>query len=70
MQNTNVIRIYEAGLRGLPVATIGEGDLADPYAKPLWQRVSDVWSAIVDVVRETRALQTKLMQDARFKYID
>ena len=70
MQTTNVIRIYETGLRGLPVARIRPGDLADPYAKSPWQRVSALWSTIVDVVRETRALQSKLMQDARFTYID
>jgi hypothetical protein len=68
--NANVIRIYETGLRGLPVERIRPGDLADPYAKSPWQRVKALWSTIVDVVRETRALQAKLLQDARFTYID
>ena len=68
--NANVIRVYETGLRGLPVARIRPGDLADPYGKSLWQRLVAKWSALVDVVRETRALQSKLLQDARFTYID
>ena len=70
MQTANVIRIYETGLRGLPVDRIGAGDLADPYAKSPWQRLVGLWSTLVAVVRETRALQSKLMQDARFTYID
>ena len=70
MQDANVIRIYETGLRGLPVARIRPGDLADPYARSPWQRLKGLWITVVDVVRETRALQAKLLQDARFTYID
>ena len=71
MQNLNVISLYENGLRGRPVARIGAGDLADPYAKSSpWQRVTASWSTLVEIVRETRALQSKLLDGARFTHID
>ena len=61
MQTAHVIRVYETGLRGRPVAHIREGDLADPYGKSPWQRVATLWSTIVDIVRETRALEAQLL---------
>ena len=70
MPNANVIRVYETGLRGRPVRQIGAGDLADPYGKSPWQRIVALWSTIVDVVRETRELQTRLLGRTTYRYID
>jgi hypothetical protein len=61
MQNANVIQLYEAGLRGRPVPRIQPGDLADPYGKSSWQRIVSLWSAIVDVARETREMEERML---------
>lgn len=63
MQTGNVITLYELGLRGRPIETIGEGDLAQPYALPLWQRVKTFVKSVVEVARDSRALEKKLLGD-------
>ena len=70
MQNATVMSLYEAGLRGRPVPRIEAGDLGDPYGKSPWQRVTSVWSTIVDVVRETRELQTSLLGRTTYRFFD
>jgi len=70
VQNANVIRIYETGLRGRPVARIGAGDLAEPYGKSPWQRVKALWSDIAEVVRETRELQARHLGRTHYRYFD
>ena len=70
MQNVNVIRLYESGLRGRPVARIQAGDLADPSGKSPWQRVATLWSTIVEVARESREMQTSLLGRTTYRYFD
>ena len=70
MQNAIVSSLYETGLRGRPVAHIDAGDLADPSGKSPWQRVVTLWSALVDIVRETREMQTRLLGRSTFRYFD
>src|SRR6478735_2185284 len=70
MQNANVIQLYEAGLRGRPVARIQAGDLADPYCKSPWQRAATLWSTIVDLVRETREMETQLLGRTTYRHFD
>jgi hypothetical protein len=67
MQSANVIRVYETGLRGRPVARIRPGDLAEPYGKSPWQRVATLWSTIVDIVRETRELEKQLLGRSTYR---
>ena len=70
MQDLNVIRLYEAGLRGRPVARILPGDLADPYGRSPWQQLRSAWSTLVDIVRETRDLETRLLGRTTFRQFD
>jgi len=70
MQNANVIRLYEAGLRGRPVARIQPGDLGDPYGKSPWQRVVTLWSTIVEIARETREMESRLLGRTTFRHFD
>ena len=70
MQNAYVIRVYESGLRGRPVPRIREGDLADPYGGSPWKRVASLWSTLVDIVRETREMQTRLLGRTTFRRFD
>ncbi|MFO1312112.1 MAG: hypothetical protein U1F41_08625 [Burkholderiales bacterium] len=70
MSNVNVIELYEIGLRGRPVPRIAAGDLADPYQKSLWQRVSEGWKAIVEVARETRALERSMLGRTTYRAFD
>lgn len=67
MQTGNVVSLYEIGLRGRPIETIGEGDLAQPYAKSLGQRVRRFFTAIVEVVRESRELEIRMLGDDGFR---
>jgi hypothetical protein len=41
MQTANVLSLYETGLRGRPIATIREGDLAEPGVPTLVERVGE-----------------------------
>ena len=70
MQNLNVMRLYELGLRGRPVARIREGDLADPYGKSPWEPLVTLWSTIVDIVRETRENQERLLGRTTYRYFE
>ncbi|MFO1305878.1 MAG: hypothetical protein U1F54_19310 [Burkholderiales bacterium] len=70
MSNASVIQLYEIGLRGRPVPRIAAGDLADPYQKPLLQRVADFWKTIVEIVQETRAMERKLLGRTTYRYFE
>ena len=70
MQNAYAISVYESGLRGRPVPRIAAGDLADPSGKSPWKRVASVWSTLVDVVRETRELEVRLLGRTTFRHFD
>ena len=72
MQNASLMTVYEAGLRGRPVPRIEAGDLADPYGKSPspWQRVATLWATIVDVLRETRELQARLLGRTSYRYFE
>ena len=61
MQSTHVLKLFEIGRRGRPVATIGPGDLAEPYSKGPWQKVASLWTTLVEIARESRELETRLM---------
>jgi hypothetical protein len=69
MQAVNTLKLYEVGLRGRPVATIGPGDLADPVAnrRTLRQRVAKLWSDMVEIVEESRRLEASLRR--QFPYL-
>jgi len=70
MPNVNAIRVFEMGLRGRPVPRIGEGDLADPYGKSPLRRLATLWTTIVDIARETRELETRLLGRTTFRNLD
>jgi hypothetical protein len=67
MQSGDVIKLYDIGLRGKPIRTIGAGDLAQPYARSLWTRIREFGAAIVDVAREARALEQKMLGSGRYR---
>jgi hypothetical protein len=67
MHSTQVLKVFEVGRRGKPVTTIGPGDLAEPYAKGPWQRVVALWTTIVEIARETRELETRLLGRGHYR---
>lgn len=70
MQVQGILKVYETGRRGRPVRTIQPGDLADPYGKTPWRRLVTLWSTLVDVVREARELEARLLGSAQYRYLD
>ncbi|MFO1415656.1 MAG: hypothetical protein U1F10_17515 [Burkholderiales bacterium] len=67
MQTGNVLNLYEVGLRGRPVETIGEGDLAEPGAPTIMQRVRGFFTTMSDIARESRELEIKMLGDEGFR---
>jgi hypothetical protein len=67
MHPNNVINLYRIGVRGMPIRTIGPGDLADPSAPSLWKRMAAFGAAVLDVARETRALETSLLGRSHYR---
>ncbi|MFO1399025.1 MAG: hypothetical protein U1F48_18360 [Burkholderiales bacterium] len=67
MQTGNVLNLYEVGLRGHPIETIGEGDLAQPGAPTLGARVRRFFAAMADIARESRELEIKMLGDDGFR---
>lgn len=63
MNPTEAIKLYELGQRGRPVPGIRPGDLNDPYGKTPWQSVVSFFDALVDVVREARELETRMLAE-------
>jgi hypothetical protein len=70
MQNAYLISLYESGLRGRPVPRIEPGDLSDPYQKSPWQRIATLWSTFVDIVRETREMENRILGRTSFRRFD
>ncbi len=67
MQTGNVLTLYETGLRGHPIETIGEGDLAEPGAPTIGQRVRQFFTTMADIARESRELEIKMLGDDGFR---
>jgi hypothetical protein len=67
MHATNVLKLFEVGRRGRPVTTIGPGDLAEPYSKGPWQKAVSLWKAIVEIARESRELESRLMSQNQYR---
>jgi hypothetical protein len=67
MHNSEALSVYYTGLRGRPVRMIRRGDLSDPYRKSPWRRIVTLWDEIVDVAREARALETRLLGRASYR---
>ncbi len=68
MQAQATLKVYEIGRRGRPVATIEAGDLGDPYVTHgPWQKLTTLWSEIVDVARESRELERELLGKATYR---
>lgn len=67
MQSGNVVKLYEVGLRGRPIRTIGPGDLADPSAPSLWKRIAALGAAMLDVAREPRALEARFLGRTHYR---
>ena len=61
MHSAEVVKLYTIGIRGMPIRTIGPGDLAEPRARSLWRRIADFGAAVVEVAREARALEKNLL---------
>jgi hypothetical protein len=72
MQNGYLIGLYESGLRGRPVRRIEPGDLSDPYerSESPWKRIARWWSTFVDIVRETREMENRLLGRTSFRRFD
>ena len=72
MQNGYLISLYESGLRGGPVRRIQPGDLSDPYERPAspWQRIAKLWATFVEIVRETREMENRLLGRTSFRRFD
>jgi hypothetical protein len=67
VQTGNVVSLYEMGLRGRPIETIGEGDLAEPGARTLTERVRGFFVTMAEVARESRELEIKMLGDDGFR---
>jgi hypothetical protein len=67
MYSAQVIKLYENGRRGRPVPMIMPGDLADPYRKSPWHRAKSLFSTIVEIWRESRALEAELLAKRRYR---
>lgn len=67
MQTANVLSLYETGLRGRPIETIREGDLAEPGVPTLVERVRRFFRTMADIARESRELEIKMLGDDGFR---
>lgn len=63
MNPTEAVKLYELGQRGRPIRGIRPGDLNDPYAKTPWQYVVSFFDTLVDIAREARALETRMLAE-------
>ena len=52
-------------MRDGPIVQIGPGDLAQPYGRSLWTRFTGFLTAVVDVMRDARALERRLIGRTR-----
>ena len=67
MQTGEVIKLYEVGLRGRPIRTVRPGDLAEPGARSLWQRIAAFGKTIAQVAREAGELETRLLKRGYYR---
>ena len=56
-------------MRDGPVAQVGPGDLAQPSVRSLWARFAGFLSAVVEVMRDARALEDRLIGERGFRGI-
>jgi hypothetical protein len=56
-------------MRDGPIVQIGQGDLAQPFVHSLWTRFTGLLSAVVDVMREARELEERLIGERGFRGI-
>jgi len=68
MQYHEAINVYEMDVRKRPVGTLETGEFTPTKAPTLWRRLVDAGAAVIDVVRESRALETKLLQ-GRYRHL-
>lgn len=61
MSPTEAVKLYELGQRGRPIPGIRAGDLDDPYGKTPWQHVVSFFGTVVDIAREARELETRML---------
>jgi len=54
-------------MRDGPIVQVGPGDLAQPYVRSLWARFTGFLSAIVEVMRDARALEARLVAERGFR---
>ena len=67
MHSAEVVKLYTIGIRGMPIRTIGPGDLAEPRAPSLWRRIAEFGTKMAEVARETRALERQLLGRAHYR---
>ena len=58
-----------APMRDGPVVQVGPGDLAQPYVRSLWARFTGVFTAAIEVMRDARALEERLVAERGFRGI-
>jgi len=63
-----MLKVFEP-MRDGPIVLIGPGDLAQPYVRSLWTRFTGVVSAVVEVMRDARALEERLIGERGFRGI-
>ena len=56
-------------MRDGPIAQVGPGDLAQPYVRSLWARFTGFLSGFVEVMREARELEERLIGERGFRGI-
>lgn len=56
-------------MRDGPVVQIGPGDLAQPAVRSLWTRFTSIFSAVVEVMRDARALEERLVAERGYRGI-
>jgi hypothetical protein len=57
MSAGNVMNLYQVGQRGRPIETIHQGDLDEPGAKPILERIVNALKLYVEVIRDMRDMQ-------------
>ncbi len=61
MHTPEVINVYEMGLCKRTLKATESGEIAPQSAPSLWRRVADFGAAVIDVARESRELEAKLL---------
>jgi hypothetical protein len=61
MQSGEVVNVYEIGRRGRTTTAVDPHKFAPPPARSLWRRFAHFCKAALEVVRESRELEAKLL---------